>query len=214
MKTAIEQVASPKPGAFKKRKAAGQREAKSKKEHDMKKFLTAAVCLVFLALLVHGAAFAQQAKTGDRKLDSLLGKINEKAKADPEGFIRQLSLKHNVPEEEILQAKERHGLSYGDTYMATALSRISKRRVGVVAEEYKQNQGKGWGVMAMNMGIKPGSLEFKQMKANARGSVDHMKTLAKAKKRQNALEMKKARENDRKIKDEAQGKSQGKGKKK
>jgi hypothetical protein len=180
----------------------------------MKKFLTAATCLVFLGLLVHGAAFAQRTTTGDRKLDSLLGKINEKAKADPDGFIRQLSQKHNIPEEEIRQAKERHNLSYGDTYMATALSRISKRQVGVVAEEYKQNRGKGWGVMAMKMGIKPGSPEFKQMKANARGSVGHMKTLAKAKKRQNALKMEKERENDRKIKDEAQGKSQGKGKKK
>ena len=186
----------------------------NKKEYNMKKFLTAATCLVFLGLLVHGAAFAQQSTTGDRKLNYLLKKINKHAEADPDGFIRQPSLKHNVPEEEIRQAKERHGLSYGDTYMAAALSKISKRQVGVVAEEFKQNQGKGWGVMAMNLGIKPGSPEFKQMKADARGSVGHMKTVAKAKKRQNALEMEKARENDRKIKHEAKGKSQGKGKKK
>ena len=180
----------------------------------MKKFLTAATCLVFLGLLVQGAAFAQRRTTGDRKLDSLLGKIDEQAKADPDGFIRQLSQKHNIPEEEIRQAKERYNLSYGDTYMATSLSRISKRRIGVVAEEYKQNQGKGWGVMAMNMGIKPGSPEFKQMKADARGSVGHMKTLAKAKKKQQKYEMQRERERDRKIKDETQGKGQGKGKKK
>ena len=186
----------------------------AKKEYEMKKFLTAATCLVFLGLLVHGATSVQQAKTGDRKLDSLLGKINEKAKADPDGFIRQLSQKHNIPEEEIRQAKERHSLSYGDTYMATALSRISKRPIGVVADEYKQNQGKGWGVMAMGMGIKPGSPEFKQMKANARGSVGHMKTIAKAKKKQQKQEMERERELDRRIKDEAQGKGQGKGKKK
>jgi len=180
----------------------------------MKKFLTAATCLVFLGLLVHGATSVQQTKTGDRKLDSLLGKINKRAEAEPDVFIRQLSQKHNIPEEEIRQAKERHSLSYGDTYMATAISRISKRPIGVVAEEYKQNQGKGWGVMAMNMGIKPGSSEFKQMKANARGSVDHMKTTAKAKKRQQKQEIKREREFDRKIKAEAQGKGQGKDKKK
>ena len=180
----------------------------------MKKFLTAATCLVFLGLLVHGATSVQQAKTGDRKLDSLLAKINEKAKADPDGFIRQLSQKHNIPEAEIRQAKEKHGLSYGDTYMATALSRLSKRPVGAVAEDFGKNQGRGWGVMAMNMGIKPGSLEFKQMKANARGSAGHMKTMAKAKKRQKQQEMERERENDRKIKAEAQGKGQGKGKKK
>lgn len=178
----------------------------------MKKFLTAVTSLVFLGLLVQGAAFAQRAATGDRKLDSLLGKINQKAAVDPDGFIRELSLRHNVPEAEIRQARERHNLSYGDTYMASALSRISRRPIGVVAEEYKQNQGRGWGVMAMNLGIKPGSPEFKQMKAGARGSVDHMKTLAKAKKRQNALETRKEREKNRKIEEKAKGKGQGKGK--
>jgi len=179
----------------------------------MKKFLTAATGLIFLALLVHGAT-DQQARTGDRRLDSYLGKINERAEADPDGFIRQLSQKHNIPEDEIRQAKERHGLSYGDTYMATALSRLSKRPVGVVAEDFNKNKGRGWGVTAMTMGIKPGSPEFKQMKANARGSVDHMKTMAKAKKRQHKQEMEREREHSRKIKDEAQSKGQGKGKKK
>jgi len=87
----------------------------------MKKFLTSTFCLVFLGLLVYGAALAQQTTTGDRKLDSLLGKINQQAKADPEGFIRQLSQKHNVLEEEIWQAKKLYGLSDGDTFMATVL---------------------------------------------------------------------------------------------
>jgi len=179
----------------------------------MKKFLTAATGLIFLALLVHGAT-DQQARTGDRRLDSYLGKINEKAKADPDGFFGQLSLKHNIPENEIRQAKEQYGLSYGDTYMATALSRLSKRPVGVVAEDFNKNKGRGWGVMAMNLGIKPGSPEFKQMKANARGSVGHMKTMAKAKKKQHNQEMEKERENARKIKEGTPGKGQGKGKKK
>ena len=164
----------------------------------MKKFLTAAAGLVFLALLVHGAT-DQQARTGDRRLDSYLGKINERAEADPDGFIRQLSQKHNIPEDEIRQAKERHGLSYGDTYMATALSRLSKRPVGVVAEDFNKNQGRGWGVMAMNLGIKPGSAEFQQMKANARGSVDHMNTVAKERKHQQKLEKERAREQARKT---------------
>lgn len=162
------------------------------RENTMRKFVMslAATCLVFLGLhFTPGVASAQRTATGDRKLDALLGKINEQAKADPDGFICQLSLKHNIPEEEIRHAEERHDLSYGETYMATALARISRRPIGAVAEEYSQNQGRGWGVMAIKMGIKPGSPEFKLMKANARGSVDHMKTLAKDKKRQQKYEM-------------------------
>jgi hypothetical protein len=182
----------------------------NKKEYKMKKILAAVTCLVFLGLLVHDVALAQRTSTGDRKLDSLLGKINVKAAADPDGFVRQISLKHNIPEEEIRQARERHGLSYGDTYMAAAVSGISKRPIGDVAGEYKQNQGQGWGVTAMRLGIKPGSPEFKQMKANARGSLGHMKALAKAKKKQQKQELERERENDRKIKGEAQGKGKKK----
>jgi hypothetical protein len=98
--------------------------------------------------------------------------------------------------------------------MATALSRKTNRRLGNLAAGYKQNQGKGWGVMAMNMGIRPGSPEFKELKTGARGSVGHMKTMAKDKKRLQEQEMGKEREHDWKVKNEAQTKDQGKGKKK
>lgn len=171
----------------------------------MRKFLTVSLCFIFLGLLVPAAGFAQLRTTGDGKLDSLLVSINQQAENDSKGFILQLSRTHNVPEAEIWQAKERHGLSYGDTYMATAFSGIFKKPVGFFAEEYGKNQGQGWGVMAKNMGIKPGSSEFMRMKANARGSLKHMRTSAKAKKRQQQQVMEKEREQGRKNK--------GKGKK-
>ena len=179
----------------------------------MKKPLMLLAGLMLLALLLLGASIVRPSNTGDRDLDSLLGSIDERAKSDPDVFFLQLGRQHDIPAEEVRQEKERWGLSYGDTYMATALSRISRRPIGAVAGEYKQNRGKGWGVMAMNMGIKPGSPEFHQMKVNARGSISHMDTMAKEKKKQQKLEKERARERDRKIKDEAQGKGQGKDKK-
>jgi hypothetical protein len=182
-------------------KVAGQREAKEKKEDKMKKFLTATTCLVFLGLFLHGSTSVQQMTTGDTRLDSLLGNINEQAKADPKEFIRLLSQKNNVPEEALQQVKDQFGLSFGDTYMATAFSRISNQPLDVVAEAYNRNRGQGWGVMAMNMGIKPGSPAFKALKANAHSHVDHMKTTAKLKKKQQEQEMKKERERGRKTKD-------------
>ena len=180
----------------------------------MKKFLTVVAGLIFLGLLVQSATSVQQSRTGDRRLNTLLGKIDARAEAEPDVFFQQLSQRHDIPEQEIRQAKERNGLGYGDIYMATALSRISKKPVGTVAEDFRKNPGRGWGVMAMNLGIKPGSPEFKQMKANARDSVDRMKTVSKAKKRQHKQEMAREQEQDRKIKADARGKGQGKGKKK
>jgi hypothetical protein len=114
----------------------------------MKKILTTAIFLVFLGLHFQSVAFALQTGTGDWNLDYQLGKINELAKTDSDGFFKQLSQNYGIPQEQIRQAKGKHGLSYGDTYMATALARKNNRRVGDVAAEYEQNQGKGWGVMA------------------------------------------------------------------
>ena len=108
----------------------------------MKKLLATAAGLIVVELLVLGAAIVKPSKTGDRDLDAQLVKINEKAKADPDVFFRQLSQQHNIPEAEIRQEQERRGLSYGDTYMAAAFSRLSKRPIGVVAEEYKPRRAK------------------------------------------------------------------------
>ncbi len=169
----------------------------------MRKFLAASACAVSLTFLVLGTGLARQPDTGDRKLDSLLGKINKEAKADPDGFLKQLSQKHNIPEEEIRRAKEQHGLEAGDIYMATALARRTRRPVGDIAAEYKQNQGRGWGVMAQRMGIKPGSPEFKELKDDARGSVDYMRAVKSRKQHEQALEKQRAGKNT--------GESHGKG---
>jgi hypothetical protein len=212
MKSAIIGVVSARPDLFSQDKPRVAR-GRQRKDLEMKRLLTMVAGLVVVVLLVIGASVVKPSKTGDRDLDAQLVKIDEKAKADPDVFFRQLSQQHNIPEAEIRQEKERRGLGYGDTYMAAALSRLSKRPIGAVAEEYKPKEGKGWGVMAMNMGIKPGSPEFHQMKDNAGGSVKHMDTVAKEKKNQKKLEKERAQEQERKIKENGQGKGQGKDRK-
>ena len=167
----------------------------------MKKFFTAVVCLFSLALLVHGDIFA----TRDSRLDSLLGEMDVWAKADPDGFILQISQQHNVMVDEVRRAQEQLGLRYADMYMATALASRVNRPVMDVAAEYKRNRGKGWGALAMSMGIKPGSPAFKALKVNARRSVKHVKHSVKAKKRH----QKKDIEKERKSKGKSHGKGQG-----
>ena len=51
-----------------------------------------------------------------------------------------------------------------DAYMVMRLGEISGRDTDVVLREYKANKGKGWGVIARRLGIKPGSREFKNLK--------------------------------------------------
>jgi hypothetical protein len=173
----------------------------------MKKLLAALAGLVVLVGLAHGAGSEPSDNTGDRKLDSTLEKINLAAKADPDGFIKQLSSRYNIPEQEIRQTKETYRLGAADMFMATALAKATHRPVLSVAEEYNKNQGRGWGVMAKEMGIKPGSSEFHELKRGARGSLDHMESAAKSKQK-HEREMKK--EHEQRMKKDSQGKGQGK----
>ncbi len=141
----------------------------------MNRVLAAAVGLVVLAGLAYGADPQPWGRTGDRTLDSVLEQLNTQASVDPDGFIRQLSARHSVPERDIRQAQETYGFGAADIFMATALAQATHRPVVSVAEEYQKNQGKGWGVIAKDMGIKPGSREFKQLKSGARGSLDRLR---------------------------------------
>jgi hypothetical protein len=120
-------------------------------------------------------------RTGDWRLDSTLEQLNIAASADPDAFVRRLSSMNNFPEQQLRHARDTYGLGGADLFMATALARETHRPVLYVAEEFKQNQGKGWGVLAQDLGIKPGSSEFHQLKRDAKGSLGYMKSTAKSK---------------------------------
>ena len=48
--------------------------------------------------------------------------------------------------------------------MSLRVGQISGLHIDLVVREYKKNKGKGWGVIAKNLGIKPGSQEFHELK--------------------------------------------------
>jgi cobalamin biosynthesis protein CbiG len=47
-----------------------------------------------------------------------------------------------------------------DVYMTLELAEIANTSVDDIVSVYKANRGKGWGVIAKELGIKPGSDEF------------------------------------------------------
>jgi hypothetical protein len=173
----------------------------------MRQVLMAAIGLILVAGVAHGWDSKPGGGTGDRQLDATLESLGIEAKADPGGFIEQLSSRYGVPEPEIRQARETYGLGAADLFMATALAGASRRPVLSIAGGYKTNQGKGWGVMAKSLGIKPGSREFHELKAGAQGALDHMHALARSD-QGHERELKQAHE--RKAKKDTQGKSRGK----
>jgi hypothetical protein len=52
----------------------------------------------------------------------------------------------------------------GDGYMVLRLSELSQRPVAEVLKVYQADHGKGWGVIARHLGIKPGSRAFHALK--------------------------------------------------
>jgi opacity protein-like surface antigen len=187
----------------------------------MKKWLIAVAGLVVLSAVAQAADAPSWVKTGDRGLDGTLKQIETQARADQDGFFKQISSRYGVPEKDLRQAQETHQLRAADVFMATAIAKATNRPVLSVAEQYKQNEGKGWGVMAKEMGIKPGSKEFHALKKGASGSLSHMKATHREHQRQEARLKKekeqKARqevqlreEHEQKAKQGGQGKGRGK----
>ena len=54
--------------------------------------------------------------------------------------------------------------SPADVYMTLRIGEVAKVPTDRVVIEYRTNKSQGWGVIAKNLGIKPGSSEFHALK--------------------------------------------------
>jgi hypothetical protein len=89
--------------------------------------------------------------------------FNVQASLDPSGFKARLANRFQIGDAKI-SAVLGNLPEPADAYMALRLGEMSHQPPEKVIDVYKANKGKGWGVMAKNMGIKPGSAEFKALK--------------------------------------------------
>ena len=113
-----------------------------------------------LAVMLAQLVFVSVVNAGDF---GWLDNMNVKAEADKSGFRYRLSTRFKVGDADIktvLSNVDRPS----DAYMIFRLGEMSHRPYREVIKAYKSNRGKGWGVIAKNMGIKPGSSEFHALK--------------------------------------------------
>jgi hypothetical protein len=109
-----------------------------------------------LSLLSPLAAFAGG-------LDGFLSNINIQARADLPGFSAKISTQFGVPATQV-QAVVRSVREPADAFMVFQLGQMSGHSPERVMEVYGPGKGKGWGVIAKELGIKPGSAEFHALK--------------------------------------------------
>ena len=96
-------------------------------------------------------------------LDGFLGDLNIQARADMNGFSARVSTQFGVPE---VQVRSIIGTvsTPADAFMVFQLGRMTQKPPETVLHVYQANRGKGWGVIAKSLGIKPGSREFHALK--------------------------------------------------
>ena len=113
--------------------------------------------VISLSLFIFSPALASS------DLDSFIKSVNVQAQADLGAFKVRLSTQFGVPVPKVdaIIASVR---TPGDAYMCFRVGQVASKPVEVVTKEYQANKGKGWGVIAKNLGIKPGSKEFHALK--------------------------------------------------
>lgn len=119
------------------------------------------VCLIFTA------TFAQDYKTGNTEFDASLTMISTNAKSDMIGFRAQMKSEYQISDSKFDYMSVKLGMRPGDIYFALEIGKYSKKPIDEILLIYKRDKGRGWGEIAKNCGIKPGSPAFHAMKSNA-----------------------------------------------
>ena len=113
--------------------------------------------IIFLCLFLISPVLASS------DLDDFIKHLNVEAQADLGAFKLRLSTQFGVPVPKVEAIMASVGTP-GDAYMCFRVGQVASKPVEVVTKEYQANKGKGWGVIAKNLGIKPGSKEFHALK--------------------------------------------------
>lgn len=116
-----------------------------------------------LAILLACLLYSSSAIAAGGGLDEFLHNLNVHAQADPEGFSATLSSQFHVSGTEVevvLGAVH----DPADAFMVLQLGQMSRQPTDAVMSVYQNHAGKGWGAIAQELGIKPGSAEFHALK--------------------------------------------------
>ncbi len=96
-------------------------------------------------------------------LNSFLRSVNQRAIADVQNFNDMLSRQFGIPVPDV-EAIVRSVPDPADAFMIFQLGQMAHVEPAVVQQRYQRHRGQGWGRLAQDLGIKPGSPEFQALK--------------------------------------------------
>jgi hypothetical protein len=116
-----------------------------------------------LAILLACLLYSSSTIAGGRGLDEFLHNLNVQAQANREGFSATLSSQFHVSGTEVeVVLGSVHDPA--DAFMVLQLGQMSRQPTAAVLSVYQNHAERGWGAIAQELGIKPGSAEFHALK--------------------------------------------------
>ncbi len=134
----------------------------------MKKFLYIVILFLLSNLFYAQKNFQLSAKSGDTELDASLEEINVKAKVDLPLFKNDMKIEFGISDQKLDNMLISLDMSPADVYMTLELAKMTQKKEDDVLKVYNTNKTKGWGAIAKELGIKPGSPEFHALKGKAK----------------------------------------------
>ncbi|MEJ2156506.1 MAG: hypothetical protein P8X96_14295 [Desulfobacteraceae bacterium] len=116
-----------------------------------------------LLILISFALGTILAPRANADLNGFLGNLNVQARADLPGFKAKMSAQFGIPVPHVEGVIDIMP-SPADAFMCFQIGWMTGRSPRDVADVFNHNRGKGWGVTAKALGIKPGSAEFHALK--------------------------------------------------
>ena len=104
--------------------------------------------------------------SGDVWVDARLGDFNVYASGNLDGFVDEVVVSYGAPRVLVREYVVERRWPPGDVYYACALAHYSHHRCEYVLDLWERDHGRGWGVIAKRLGIKPGSPAFHALKGN------------------------------------------------
>lgn len=103
-------------------------------------------------------------RSGDVWVDNYLGDVNRYGSRYRDPFVNEMVRYYGAPRDLVDNLLTARNWAPGDVYYACSIAQVLGRPCRYVADYWEQHHGKGWGVVAQELGIKPGSAEFHRLK--------------------------------------------------
>ncbi|WP_206860148.1 hypothetical protein [Lysobacter changpingensis] len=129
-----------------------------------------AVLVAAAATLGWGSASAQDytfgwnPRSGDVWVDTWLSDMNRYGTRYRDPFVDEMVRYYGAPRDLVSELLVDRRWAPGDVYFACAIASVLGRPCRYVADVWERDHGLGWGAVAKNLGIKPGSAEFHRLK--------------------------------------------------